>query len=153
MPRYFVLDQVLKSWLFRVLTNKVDVYFVKHNLYLFLFQFRVERAIACFFWRPYNLLCNSAGSSTPQAARGGRRREPVYQQAWLARLLRHNHGISSLLPVPLPTSQTRSPIVVEALLADPPPAAQLQGFWRCAIATAPRRAPELSYNMRIKREL
>ena len=44
-------------------------------------------------------------------------------------------------------------MVVEALLADPSPAAQLQGFWRCAIATAPRRAPELSSNMRIGRDL
>jgi hypothetical protein len=44
-------------------------------------------------------------------------------------------------------------MVVEALLADPPPAAQLQGFWRCAIATAPRRAPEFSYKMRIRRDL
>ena len=68
MPRIVVLDQVLKSWLFRFLTTKVDVIFISQNLYRFLFQLRVERAIACLIWRPYNLLGNSAGGSTPQAA-------------------------------------------------------------------------------------
>ena len=69
MPRIVVLDQVLKSWLFRFLTTKVDVLFITQNPNRFLFQLRAERAIACLIWRPYNLLGNSAGSNTPQAAR------------------------------------------------------------------------------------
>ncbi len=60
MPRIVVLDQVLKSWLFRFLTTKVDVIFISQNPHRFLFQFRFERAIA--------LLRESAGSNTPQAA-------------------------------------------------------------------------------------
>ena len=68
MPRIVVLDQVLKSWLFRFLTTKVDVLFIRQKPNRFLFQFRFERAIACFFWRSYNLLRDSAGSNTPQAA-------------------------------------------------------------------------------------
>jgi len=70
MPRIVVLDQVLKSWLFRFLTTKVDIFFLRHELYGFLFQFRFERAIAFFFWRSYSLLGNSAGGNTPQAAYG-----------------------------------------------------------------------------------
>ena len=70
MPRIVVLDQVLKSWLFRFLTTKVDVIFILQKPNRFLFQFRFERAIACSCWRPYNLLGNSAGSNTPQAAPG-----------------------------------------------------------------------------------
>ena len=68
MPRIVVLGQVLKSWLFRFLTTKVDVIFIWHELYRFLFQLRVERAIACLIWRPYTSLRESAGSNTPQAA-------------------------------------------------------------------------------------
>ena len=68
MPRIVVLDQVLKSWLFRFLTTKVDVLFITQNPNRFLFQLRVERAIACLIWRPYNLLRDSAGGNTPQAA-------------------------------------------------------------------------------------
>ena len=68
MPRIVVLDQVLKSWLFRFLTTKVDVLFIIQKPNRFLFQFRFERAIACFCWRSYSLLRDSAGGNTPQAA-------------------------------------------------------------------------------------
>ena len=68
MPRIVVLDQVLKSWLFRFLTTKVDVLFIRQNPHRFLFQFRFERAIACSCWRSYSLLRDSAGGNTPQAA-------------------------------------------------------------------------------------
>ena len=68
MPRIVVLDQVLKSWLFRFLTTKVDVIFISQKPNHFLFQFRFERAIAFFFWRSYSLIGNSAGGNTPQAA-------------------------------------------------------------------------------------
>ena len=68
MPRIVVLDQVLKSWLFRFLTTKVDVIFILQKPNRFLFQFRFERAIACFCWRLYSLLRDSAGGNTPQAA-------------------------------------------------------------------------------------
>ena len=71
MPRIVVLDQVLKSWLFRFLTTKVDVIFILQKPNRFLFQFRFERAIACSCWRSYSLLGNSAGSNTPQAAQAG----------------------------------------------------------------------------------
>ena len=71
MPRIVVLDQVLKSWLFRFLTTKVDVIFILQKPNRFLFQFRFERAIACFCWRSYTLLRDSAGGNTPQAAQGG----------------------------------------------------------------------------------
>ena len=68
MPRIVVLDQLLKSWLFRFLTTKIDVIFISQKPNRFLFQFRFERAIACFCWRSYTLLPDSAGSNTPQAA-------------------------------------------------------------------------------------
>ena len=68
MPRIVVLDQVLKSWLFRFLTTKVDVLFIRQNPNRFLFQFRFECAITCSCWRSYSLLGNSAGGNTPQAA-------------------------------------------------------------------------------------
>ena len=70
MQRIVVLDQVLKSWLFRFLTTKVDVLFIIQNPNRFLFQLSVERAIACLIWRPYTLLRESAGSNTLQAALG-----------------------------------------------------------------------------------
>ena len=69
MPRIVVLDQVLKSWLFRFLTTKVDVLFISQKPNRFLFQFRFERAIACSCWRSYTLLRDSAGGNTPQAAK------------------------------------------------------------------------------------
>jgi hypothetical protein len=54
---------------------------------------------------------------------------PADQLAWLARVLRHGQqGHRSLLPASLPASLTRSAAVVDVLLADPSPEAQLQGL-------------------------
>ena len=48
---------------------------------------------------------------------------PAHQSAWLARVLEHGR-----LPTFLPFNLTKSTVIVEALLADASPQAQLQGL-------------------------
>jgi hypothetical protein len=59
----------INTWSRRVFIPKVVVYFAIQNLYLFIFQFRVDCAIACLNWRPYSLLNDSTGGNTPRQPR------------------------------------------------------------------------------------